>query len=99
MDLSLPRVCLFLSSSPKAAEQHIQLTRGQQQSSLVRVAEVLQELRDVVREHVVHRLHHLGLDLLELVDAVRGQHLFEVLDVGEVAGWKMVLPLDLFPSD
>jgi hypothetical protein len=48
-----------------------------------------------VSEHVVHRLHHLRLQLLELVDAVPAQHLLEVLDVGEVSGGEMVFPLHL----
>lgn len=47
-------------------------------------------------EHVVHRLHHLRLQLLELVDAVPAQHLLEVLDVGKVSGGEMVFPLHLF---
>lgn len=72
----------------------LQPTRGQL-SSLVGVPEVLEELGDVVREHVVHRLHHLGLELLELVDAVPTKHLLEVLHVWEVTGGEMVLPLNL----
>jgi formylmethanofuran dehydrogenase subunit A len=76
---------------------HLYLTTDERSAgSLVRVPEVLEELRDVVREHVVHGLHQLGLHLLELVDVVPTQHLLEVLNVREVSGWKMVLPLDLF---
>lgn len=64
--------------------------------SLVRVPEVLEKLRDVVAEHVVHRLDHLGLHLLELVNAVPAQCFSEVLHVREISCGEMMFPLHLF---
>ncbi|XBH91159.1 hypothetical protein VPH35_082620 [Triticum aestivum] len=78
-------------------EEQVATNERSATSSLVEVAEVLEEVRDVVREHVVHGLHHLGRDLLKLVDAVPSQHLLQVLHIEEVARQKVVLPLDLFP--
>lgn len=65
---------------------------------LIGIPEVLEEVWDVVSEHVVHRLDHLRLQLLELVDAVAAQNLFEVLYAGEIPRRQMELSLDLLDS-
>lgn len=66
--------------------------------SLVWVPEVFEEFWNVVSKHIIHRLYHLGFDLLKPVDAIPTQDISEVLDVREISCWKMMLPLYLLPQ-
>jgi len=64
--------------------------------SLVWVPEVLEKFWNVISKHIIHGLYHLGLDLLELVEAIPAQDLFEVLHIRKISRRKMVFPLHLF---
>lgn len=56
---------------------------------------MLQEIRNVVAQHVVNGLYHFGFELLELVNAVTAQDLPEVIHIREVPLWQMELSLNL----
>jgi hypothetical protein len=63
--------------------------------SVVGVPELLQELRNVVGQHVIDALNHLRPQLLELVEVVRAQKLPVLLHAGEVPWRQVQLLLDL----
>jgi hypothetical protein len=64
--------------------------------SLVGIPEVLEKFWNVISKHIIHRLYHLGLDFLKLVEAIPTQDLFEVIHIREIPCRKMVFPLHLF---
>lgn len=66
--------------------------------AFVWVPESFEQLGDVMSKHIVHSLHHFRFQLLKLIDAVAAQNFFKVLDVREIPGWEMILPLNLIQA-
>lgn len=63
---------------------------------IVWISETLQELRDVITQHVIYGLYHFRLQPLKFVYAVTTQYLPEMVDVREIPRRQMELPLDLY---
>ena len=63
---------------------------------IVWISETLQELRDVITQHVIYGLYHFRLQPLKFVYAVTTQYLPEMVNVREIPCRQMELPLDLY---
>jgi hypothetical protein len=63
--------------------------------SVVRVPELLQEFWNVMRQHIVHALNHLGPHPLEFVEVVSTQDRSVLLDAGEISCRQVQLLLNL----
>lgn len=62
---------------------------------IVGIFEILQEIGYIIAQHVINSLYHFGFQLLKFVDIVTTQDLPEVVDVWEISGRQVELPLDL----
>lgn len=51
---------------------------------IVRIAEILQEIRDVVAKHIINGLYHFRLQLLKLVKTVPTQNIPKVFYIREI---------------
>lgn len=55
------------------------------EDSFIRISEILQEFRDLIAEHVINGLNHLGLQLFKFIDVVATQDLLEMINTGKIA--------------
>ena len=66
------------------------------ESLFIRITEVLEEIRDVISEHIIDCLNHLWFELLEFVNAVSAKYFLEMIHIGQIPWWEMKLSLNLY---
>ncbi len=67
-----------------------------QKVSVIRIAELLDQVRDIYWQHIIQSLQHLWLQLFKLVNITLRKNLLVMFHIWEISCWQIQFPLDLY---